>query len=350
MTRRKITLFIILFFLLTSITFFFLRIFPIKQKDDSDIPTLLAKTATNLTKKLTKKNPPLSQINHVFVVLEENHDWQTIYNNSSAPFINKTLLTQGAYASNYHNIPTNMGELHPSELNYIFLEAGMVTFPDYTFTTDNDPSAKNSTSSINHFVTLLEKNGYTWKSYQEGISGNDCPIITDNNYAPKHNPFLYFQNVSGNPPSTANLYCKEHIRPIAELDQDIKTGNLPNYVFITPNLEHDMHNGTIAQADTWLSQIVPTITNSSRFKKDGALFITWDEGTEENSNDKQTGGNNPIGMIMLSPFIKKGYTNTIEYSHASFLKTIEEIFHTSPLLGLTNDPKTKSLSDFFIIK
>ncbi len=350
MTFKKILIFSLILLAFVGMVVFTVTYFLRSQKSDTDIPALLAKTATTLTNKLTKKNLPLSQINHVFVILEENHDWQTIYNNPVAPFINKTLLTQGAYASNYHNIPTSMGELHPSELNYIFLEAGMVTFPDYTFTTDNDPGAKNSTSSVSHFVTLLEKNGYTWKSYQEGISGNDCPIVTDNTYAPKHNPFLYFQNVSGNPPSATNIYCKEHIRPIAELEQDIKTGNLPNYVFITPNLEHDMHNGTIAQADTWLSQIVPTITNSSTFRKDGALFITWDEGTEENSSDKQTGGNNPIGMIMLSPFIKKGYTNTIEYSHASFLKTIEEIFHINPLLGITNDPKIKSLSDFFIIK
>ena len=88
-----------------------------------------------------------------------------------------------------------------------------------------------------------------------------------------------------------------------------------------------MHDGTIAQADAWLSQIVPIITHSQVFQQDGALFITWDEGSTVNND------NNPIGMIMLSPFIKPGFTSNIAYSHFSYLKTIQEIFNVSPLLG-----------------
>ncbi|HEX9062362.1 MAG TPA: alkaline phosphatase family protein, partial [Clostridia bacterium] len=241
---------------------------------------------------------------------------------------------------------TSLGELHPSELNYIFMESGTVTFSDHSFTTDNDPSAKNSTSSLNHLVTLLEKNGFTWKSYQEGISGTDCPITTNNLYAPKHNPSLFFQDVSGNPPSSDNTYCRDDIRPFSELKDDISSGNLPNYVFITPNLNNDMHSGTVAQADTWLSQTVPLITSSSVYKKDGAVFITWDEGSE-NKETQDAVNNNAIGMIILSPFVKKGYTNSTEYSHASLLKTVEELFHLTPLLGLANDNETKDLFDFF---
>ena len=104
-----------------------------------------------------------------------------------------------------------------------------------------------------------------------------------------------------------------------------------------------MHDGTINQADIFLSHIVPIITNASVFKKNGALFITWDEGSGSDE------GNNPIGMIMQSPFMKKGYTNTIRYSHLSLLKTIEEIFHLSPLLGFANDAQVHDLSDFFRI-
>lgn len=289
---------------------------------------------------LSPKQVP-QKIQHVFVIVEENHDWQSIYNNPDAPFINNTLLTQGSYAGNYHNVPISQGELHPSELNYISLEAGTTTFPDTTFSTDDNPSTDNSTKSVDHLVSILGKKGYTWKSYQEDITGNDCPIDTVDNYAPRHNPFIYFQDVSGNPPDSTNTYCRDHIRPLSELQTDLASGNIPNYVFITPNLQNDMHNGSIADADTWLSHIIPLITSSSTFRKDGALFITWDEGSEEN------GGNHPIGMIIESPFSKKDYTNTQEYSHASLLKTIEEIFHIAPLLGATNDSQTKDLFDFF---
>lgn len=337
--RILLFLFIIFIILGTLGAGFFLY----QQPSTKELPSMLRKINIDFTQNQTKNAFPQSYINHVFVIVEENHDWSEIYKNSSAPYINKTLLQQGAYASNYHSVPENMDEIRPSEPNYIFMEAGVVAFPDHTFTTNDSPSIENSTASKDHLVSVLEKQGYTWKSYQEGINGDNCPIHhTDEGYAPKHNPMIFFQDVSGNPPSTKNKYCQEHIRPLDELENDLKTGNIPNYVFITPDLSHDMHDGSISQADTWLSQIVPMITNSETFKKDGVLFITWDE-SEKNSED-----NKPIGMIILSPYVKTNYTNNIYYSHASFLKTVQEIFHITPLLGFANDPQTQSLSDFFI--
>jgi len=58
--------------------------------------------------------------------------------------------------------------------------------------------------------------------------------------------------------------------------------------------------------------------------------------------------NNPIGMIVLSPFVKSGYANSISYSHASLVKTIEEIYNLNPLLGFAGDKTTNDLSDFFV--
>ena len=286
--------------------------------------------------------PSLTKIHHVFVIVEENHNWKDIYNNSQAPFINKILLVEGAYAQNYHNIPPAPGALHPSEPSYILLEAGKIAFPDHTFTSDNQPGAANSTASHDHLSYLLDKNSLSWKSYQEGITGNDCPVNSVGKYAPKHNPFVYFQDVSGNPPSSTNTYCQSHVRPLSELQSDLASGNISNYNFITPNLQNDMHDGSIKQADDWLSKIIPMITNSDTYKKDGVIFITWDEGgggAEEN---------NSIGMIMLSPYIKPGYTNSIAYSHASYVKTIQEIFNLNPLLGFAGDKTTTDLLDFFI--
>lgn len=286
-------------------------------------------------------SPPVSSlrlIKHVFVIIEENHDWNTIYKSGDAQYIN-SLSTQGTFAQNFHNVSQDY--LHPSEPNYIFLEAGTSTFLDANFTTDNPPSNDNATNSSNHLVGLLQKNGLLWKSYQEDITGLDCPINPIKNYVPKHNPFIFFTDVVGNPPSSTNTYCIQHIRPITELQTDITQHTIANYTFITPNLQHDMHDGSVSQADTWLSQVVPIITQSDEFKKDGVLFITWDEGNEK------AGENNPIGLIAISPFIKTHYSNTLPYSHASILKTIEEIFHLSPLLGKAADSTTLDLADFF---
>src|SRR5258706_15095782 len=161
--------------------------------------------------------------------------------------MNNVLLPHAAFATDYHNVPKDMPALHPSEPSYVMLEAGKISFSDHTFTNDDQPSSTNSTSSTNHLSTLLEKNNLSWKSYQEDISGTNCPIVAEKNYTPKHNPFVYFQNVSGNPPSSNNFSCQTHIRPLTELQNDLATGNLANYIFITPNMQHDMHNGSINQ-------------------------------------------------------------------------------------------------------
>ena len=55
----------------------------------------------------------------VFLIMMENHNWGDIKGSASAPYING-LLTTGAHAEQYFN----PAKLHPSEPNYIWLEAG----------------------------------------------------------------------------------------------------------------------------------------------------------------------------------------------------------------------------------
>ncbi len=104
---------------------------------------------------------------HVFLIMMENHNWSDIKNNPSAPYINNTLLPTASYAEQYYNPPGN----HPSEPNYLWLEAGT----NFGISDDSDP-AFNHQSTTQHLVTLLSNAGLSWKSYQEGISGTDCPL------------------------------------------------------------------------------------------------------------------------------------------------------------------------------
>jgi phospholipase C len=279
-------------------------------------------------------------ITHVFTIVMENHDWSSIKGSSSAPYINSLLTRPDAsYASNYHNINPSLGSLHPSEPNYIWLEAGTNQFSDHTFNSDQVASAANSTTSTNHLTTLLQNKGLTWKSYQENMPGSACPLRVWNNYAPKHNPMVFFQDVTGNN-NLGSSNCIAHIRPFTDLGCDLANNAVGNYNFITPNLDDDMHDGSISQADTWLKNNLPAILNSPSYKNGGAVFITWDEGGS---------GNKPIGMIMLSSKAKgHGYTNSNLYDHSSYVKTIEQIFGLSPLLGHAADPSTQSLEAFFI--
>jgi hypothetical protein len=266
----------------------------------------------------------------VFVILLENHNWSDIKGSASAPYLNNTLLPIASHAEQYFNPPG----LHPSLPNYLWLEAGT----NFGIFNDNPPSS-NKQSTTQHLVTQLQNAGISWKSYQEDISGTTCPLTNTAKYAPKHNPMVYFTDVTQNASN-----CVAHVRPYSELAADLAGGNVARYNFITPNLCNDMHDSfgcattdSIKNGDNWLKNEVPKILGSAAYQNGGVLFITWDE---------SEGGDFPIGLIALSPKAKGNhYANSIAYTHGSLLRTVQEIFAVGPLLG--DAAKQADLSDLF---
>lgn len=269
----------------------------------------------------------------VFIILLENHNWSDIKGSASAPYINNTLLAMGAHAEMYFNAPG----IHPSEPNYLWLEAGT----NFGVLDDNPPSA-NHQSSTSHLATQLKAANISWRSYQEDISGTDCPLIAVKNYAPKHDPFVFFDDSTGsNNPNDS--YCIMHNRPMTELAGDLSGNSVARYNFLTPNLCDDMHdtcapqNNQIKQGDDWLAQNVPMIMASAAYQNGGVILITWDESEL---------GDFPIGMIAISSKAKTGYSNSIRYTHGSTLRSVQEIFGVTPLLG--DAANQTDLADLFV--
>jgi hypothetical protein len=293
------------------------------------LPTLLA-----LVLSVPALAGSIPSIQTVFIILMENANWSDIKGSPDAPYLNNSLLPMASYCQQYYNPPG----LHPSEPNYLWLEAGT----NLGIRDDDDPSA-NHQNTTNHLVTLLRNAGVSWKTYQEDISGADVPLTSTNAYVPHHNPFVYFDDITGtNNPSYS--YGIQHIRPYNELAADLTNHTVARYNFITPNLCNDMHDSCpptdnpLRQCDNWLAAEVPKILNSVAYEHSGAIFITWDEGA--------SGSDGPIGMIVLSPLTRgSGYFNNIHYTHSSTLRTFQEIFGVSPLLG--DAANATDLSDLF---
>jgi hypothetical protein len=175
-------------------------------------------------------------------------------------------------------------------------------------------------------------------SYQEGIdtSTGACPIASSGFYAAKHNPFVFFRDVSGSPPSKTNAYCSAHYRPFTALAADLAAGTMPDYVFITPDLCHDMHGaggcpGTDAlrSGDDWLRGNLPSLIAFVEAHQ-GVLFIVWDEGE----------GTSQIPFIAIGSGVKPGHAGTVTYTHSSMIKSVERI------LGLPYLPAVASSPDF----
>ena len=277
----------------------------------------------------------LPEIRTVFLIMMENHSWETIRDTNHCPFINQVLLPQASFAENYYT-PTNN---HPSEPNYIWLVAGT----NFGALSDQPPSV-NAHLTTNHLAFQLDHAGVSWRTYQEDISGNDIPNTNNGNYAVRHNPFMFFPGI------TSDFgYCTNHVRPFTELAPDLAAGRVARFNFITPNLTNDMHNlspgspSTRTQGDRWLRDTLAVITASPAFQDRGAVFITWDEGAETATDPTRDG---PIGLIVLSPLGKGGgYHNSVYYTHSSTLRTVQEIFSLRPFLG--DAANANDLADLF---
>jgi hypothetical protein len=283
-----------------------------------------------------------SAIKYVFVIAMENHDAQDIYGNTvDAPYINGTLIPQYARATNFNDeLPSSI----PSEPHYVWMEAGTNAFSDVTFTTDNNPSSTNSTSSTAHLSTQIKNatNGVTWLTYQEGINSTTgaCPIAGSGFYRAKHDPFIFFQDVSGNPPSKTNTYCVQHHKELGALATDLANKTVATYNFITPNQCNDMHGQTgcpdsnqIRSGDNWLKNNLPALINFANANA-GVIFITWDESEAT-----------PVApFLVVGPHVKAGYASAISYTHSSLLKSVERILNL-PFLPTVSS--ATDLTDFF---
>jgi hypothetical protein len=276
---------------------------------------------------------PLPPAETIFVIMMENTTWPDIKDSPNAPFINNTLLPIAAHCEFYNNLP----DIHPSLPNYLWLEAGT----NFGILDDAEP-ADNHQNTTNHLVSLLHRAGISWRAYQENISGTALPLETCCGYSARHNPFIYFDDVTGtNDPNCP--YGLAHIRPYSELEADLANNTVARYNFIIPCDCNDMHTACpplynpILQGDLWLSNQVPKILNSRAYSNGGLLFIAWDETDSVETR---------IPLIAMSPWVRTGgYSNTNYYDHSSLLRTLQEIFGVMPLLG--SAANATNLGDLF---
>jgi hypothetical protein len=170
-------------------------------------------------------------------------------------------------------------------------------------------------------------------------------------YAARHNPFVYFHSIIDSPA------CAQNVVDLSALASDLSlTSTTPNLSYITPNLCNDAHDspcvdgrpGGLATADEWLRMWVPKILASPAFTHDGLLVVTFDEadtgqpGGADACCGEGPGPNSPLpgiygmgggrtGTVLVSPFISPGSFNDTAYNHYSLLRTIEDLFGVPPL-------------------
>ena len=207
------------------------------------------------------------------------------YDHAIAGGYTAQLAAQYSVATDYHGVS------HPSLPNYLALTSGS------TWGITDDGYHPLPAGGIG---AQLDAAGITWRAYVEGM-GSSC-MVNGNRYVLKHNPFPYYGDA-----------CPPQVVPFTQFDADV-AGNLPRFVWITPDLCHDGHDCSTAIADQWLSQIVPRILATSAWQQNGLLLITWDEG-EDSANHVLT------LVIHPNPIT---HTSNKPYDHYSLLATVED--------------------------
>jgi acid phosphatase len=249
------------------------------------------------------------QVEHVFIVVEENHSYSKVIGNTNMPYLNRLATTYG-YAQGYY------ANTHPSIGNYFMLTTGQIITNDDSFsdevTTDN-------------IVRHLIKAGKTWKEFSEnlpsvGYTGGDTDSYTEH-----HNPLSYFSDVRESSTQAQNLV------PFTQLTTDLADHNLPNYAFIVPNNNDNAHDGTLTQADSWLQTNIDPLIQSSDFNKPGGglLIIVFDESARSDAVD----GGGHVAWVLVGPDVKKGSTSTTCYQHESTLRFVSEAIGLSDFPG-----------------
>src|SRR5712691_11896808 len=245
------------------------------------------------------------QVNHVFIVLEENTNYADAIGNPAMPYLN-SLANRYGVATNY------FGNTHPSIGNYFMLTAGQIV-------TNND--SYSNTVNVDNIVRQLLAHGKTWKAYEEDLPSAGYIAPNTAGYARKHCPLSFFSDVVNSPTEIKNLV------PFTQFPQDLANNQLPNYSFISPNLCNDAHDCPLSTADTWLRNNIDPLVTSPLFQNDGILVIVFDEAGSDNTN-----GGGKIAWVVVSPKAKTGFKSTTVYQHQSTLRMMAEA------LGLTSFP------------
>jgi len=250
--------------------------------------------------------PGGAHVMKVLTVVEENHSLEQMQ--ASMPYLT-SLARQYAYATSYTAVS------HPSLPNYLALSGGST----FGVTDDAGPVA-HPISGPSVFGQALAV-GKTAKVYAESMPTN-CALSNSGSYAVKHAVWAYYVN--------ERAACQSGQVPMGDpaagvLASDIATGNLPNLGWAIPDLNHDAHDGTLAQADHWLAGWLPKVLSGPDFRSGKlAVVITGDE--------SDAGSGNKVLTVVAVPGLSSQVT-TAPLTHYSLTGLYSDIVRAPRLRG-----------------
>ena len=262
--------------------------------------------------------PATATTPHVLVVMEENKGYvKTLGSCSADPYL-------CSLAKGYASFTNSHGVSHPSEPNYVAFESGSIG----ACTTDS--SCKAGTVTRVDLGGQLTAKALPWVGWMESMPTPCSKVATSGPYALKHSFGGFFSD-------EYKGTC--HILPYPGITAALATlggAGAPDFVWITPNLNDDMHDGTVQQGDAWLKANLAPILASTWFTGfTSTVIVTMDEG--------DSGGANQIPTVVISHAAAgKGAVTTL-VNHYAMLRAIEEAYGLTLLGAAVKAPDVLSL-------
>jgi phosphatidylinositol-3-phosphatase len=332
-------------------------------------------TVLSLAAVLPSQAAALPPIKHVFIVVLENEDYSATFGpDSKAPYLSRTLPAQGAKLTQYYGIG------HESLDNYIAMVSGqapnVITQSDCQVFQEFVPAIPTADgqfigqgcvypTKVKTIADQLQSRGLSWKGYMEDMANGGPGVAKScrhpavgavddtqqaevgDQYATRHNPFVYFHSIIDSPACAANDV------DYRRLANDLRSpASAPSYAFIKPNLCNDGHDdpcvddpdhpGGLPKIDAWLRREIPKILGSPAFRDNGLLIVTFDESGGSDASaccNEQPGPNTPnpggpvpgpgggrVGAVLVSRFIRPGSVVDTPFNHYSLLRSMEDLF------------------------
>lgn len=215
--------------------------------------------------------------------------------------------------------------------------------PDYNLGLANGGAYK--PTPVKHISTIfdhLDSLGLTWKIYgashptDPGYIWAICPSIAQ----------------CLDTSQDANLV------DASRFTQDAANGKLPAFSIVTPggvNREvlSSCHNGfSMTACDNWVAKLVSAVHSGPDWPST-AIFMTWDDfggfydGVAPPKNPAGAQEGPRVPLIIISPYAKRGYTDTTPTSFAGILAFAEHNFGVTPLNA--NDKNAYDFSNAFCL-
>lgn len=269
---------------------------------------------------------------HVLVIVEENQGYNSTQTDCGIDNSYFCLL-----ASEYASIVPWYGVAHPSLPNYLAITSGST----HGCLSDGCPGP----FAVDNLGYQLTRAGIPWTAYMKSMPSPCYRGLDLGEYAKKHDPFAFYSDLLD------KGACVQHVLPYpgaGHLLSALDATGSPDYVWITPNLLDDMHDGTVAQGNAWLHANLGPVLSSPWFTRfNSTVIVTEDENDDQPAGsrcDDAAGGQIP--ELVISRKARGRAVTPITGDQYGTLRSIEETFRL-PLLGAAAEASNGDLLSLF---